>query len=215
MQVCRVLIEYLFPAHADDTWLDVVPVTVLARLARPPVVRSGISIIAPLPYEQVLVRNAIHAVKYRGHVRAARLLGEVLAPVLAEELGEQYMRGVFEDPLVVPIPLHALREKERGYNQSTRIAQALLQCLPDTPLVLRTNILTRTKHTQSQVRASSRAQRKANMAHVFSVHSRTAVSDRYVILIDDVVTTGATLHAARAALLRAGARDVLCVAVAH
>jgi ComF family protein len=215
VHACRIVFDILFPARQSDVLFDTIDADTLSRLARPPIVRLGALVIAPLPYEHRLVRKAIHAVKYHGHVRATMLLGETLAPFVAEELAERQMIGVFEAPLVIPIPLHTTRERERGFNQSERIALAMIQHLPDTPLLLHRHVLIRIKRTQSQARTTSRQERLQNMIDAFKVQDPASVTGRHIILIDDVVTTGATLRAAEDALLEAGAHEVLCVAVAH
>lgn len=215
IHVCRIVFDTLFPAQEDDLLLEVATADALARFARPPIVRLGAMIVAPLPYENARVRKTIHAAKYRGHVRATLLLGEALAPFVAEELAERRMVGSFETPLVIPIPLHATRERERGFNQSERIAAAMMQHLPDIPLTLHRHALVRVKQTKSQAKTTSKQQRLDNMSNAFRVPDPLSVAMRHVILIDDVVTTGATMQAAADALLEAGAREVLCVAVAH
>jgi competence protein ComFC len=207
--------KLLFPVSVDDLWLETVELSVLARLARAPQRRAGNTVIAPLPYEHSLVREAVHAAKYRGHVRATELLAESLAPHLAEELGERRMLGTFYEPLLIPIPLHETRMRERGFNQTERIASVLVRSLPDSKLNICLTALTRVRDTAHQARIRSKQARFANMNGAFIVTDPARVVDRYVILLDDVFTTGATLFSAREALLVAGARDVLCVAVAH
>jgi ComF family protein len=157
----------------------------------------------------------IHAAKYRANARATLLLGEALAPPLSEELADKRMFGTFVAPLLIPVPLHPKRLRERGFNQSERIAAALLRHLPESGITLAPATLVRTRSTKSQAHTQSSHERIANMLGAFSVPDPAQVFNRHVILIDDVVTTGATLFAAREALLDAGASDVLCVAVAH
>lgn len=215
LQAFRIVYETLFPTHERDAWLDVVEPALLSRLAHPPITRFGTTMLAPLPYQNTLVRNAIHAAKYRGHVRAATVLGQAITPLLIEELADKRMLGGFDLPILIPIPLHPFREEERGYNQAERIAYALMQDLQDPTVSLHTHTLVRIKHTPGQARSKNKQERLKNMNHAFKVPDYHILQGRHVILLDDVITTGATMYAARIALLDAGARDVLCVAVAH
>src|SRR3989339_1315957 len=104
---------------------------------------------APLPYKKPLVRYAVQAVKYHGHKRTAVLLGETLAPYVTEELADRQMFGSFMNPLLVPIPLHAIRFRERGFNQAERIASALYNAMNYESMTLELHLLVRSKHTAS------------------------------------------------------------------
>lgn len=213
--VCRIVFDALFPIRSTDILLEAIDARMLSRYAHPPIIRLGTMIVAPLPYGNTLVQKAIHAAKYRGNAQAVMLLGEAIAPFVAEELAERHMVGSFEYPIIIPIPLHKTRERERGFNQSERIASALIRHIPDVPLVLESSVLIRHKRTKSQAKTKSREFRLENMVDAFSVPNPSAISERHIILLDDVVTTGATMKSARDTLLHAGAREVLCVAVAH
>lgn len=210
-----VLLDLLFPTPKKLRIYDTIHVDVLARTSIRTLVDASVPVLAPLPYDHALVSGAVHAAKYYGHERSAMLLGTVLAPFVAEELAERRMFGTYHTVLVVPLPLHKSRERERGYNQATRIARALCTSLADDGLVLASDVLTRVKHTAPQARQTSRAARKENVAGAFAVVDSRTVAGRDVLLLDDVVTTGATLAAAREVLLNAGAREVFCVCVAH
>ena len=168
-----------------------------------------------LPYKNTVVRHLIHASKYHGHARAPTLLAHATAPFVAEELSERRLFGAFHTPLLTAIPLHEKRQRERGFNQSRRIAEALIEKLGDEGIEARFDVLMRVKHTPPQTHRIDKHERIANMKHAFSVSTPHAVYGREVLLIDDVVTTGATFLEARAALMKVGAKDVLCIAVAH
>jgi ComF family protein len=111
-----------------------------------------------------------------------------------------------ERAALVPVPLAAVRERERGFNQAERLASALATHwrLPVWP-----EVVTRSRRTRSQTRLTPE-ERSANVRHAFSVpdgaHAR--LRGRHIMLVDDVVTTGATLNACAAVLFDAGARTV-------
>jgi ComF family protein len=107
--------------------------------------------------------------------------------------------------LVVPVPLHAMRAAERGFNQSALLARPIARHL-GVPLGAR--VLERVRDTPRQA-ALDRASRHLNVASAFRCRDPRAVRDRRVVLVDDVRTTGATMAECRAALEKAGARAIL------
>lgn len=111
--------------------------------------------------------------------------------------------------VVVPVPLSRERMRERGYNPAAQLAQAL------SPTHCQLHTLVRTTHTPAQS-ALSRRQRLRNLRQAFTVHAdlQPLILQRRVLLIDDVMTTGATAHSASHALLQAGAQSIriLCAA---
>lgn len=129
---------------------------------------------------------------------------------LMREAGRDLLRGA---DMLVPVPLHRLRLLQRRFNQSAVLAQALSRV---TGIPAAVTILKRTKRTAAQVGLTQGA-RQANVAQAFGVSnsSRKILKAKSVLLIDDVITTGATVNACAAALLDAGAVrvDVLAIAL--
>lgn len=156
------------------------------------------------PYEGPL-RSVLHALKYRDHRRAA----ERLAEALAEDPAVRELRS--PGAVLVPVPLHPRRRAERGYNQSELLARALARRLA---LGVAPAALVRRKDTAPQTGLSAAA-RRHNVSGAFAVRRRALVADRPVILVDDVMTTGATARACAAALRAAGAREVRLLTVAR
>jgi ComF family protein len=144
-------------------------------------------------------RRAVHRLKYDGWWRVAEAMAEA-------------MRGL--EPLtgpisLIPVPLGARRLRERGYNQSERIAAALGRLL-EAPV--RGDVLRRVRETRTQTALTPEA-RQANLAGAFSCDGTAAGLS--VVLVDDVFTTGATLASAGAALAAAGAVSVDAVTFAR
>jgi ComF family protein len=113
---------------------------------------------------------------------------------------------------IVPVPLHPARQRERGYNQSALLARWARRPLPSPRPPLRCGWLVRPRATAAQHRLPA-ALRHENLLGAFAVPRPALVVGRRLLVIDDVTTTGATLHAARQALVAAGAAEVGALAL--
>jgi ComF family protein len=152
------------------------------------------------------IEALIHRVKYqRGRKLGAylgRLMGLVLGPHLA---GDQ------EEVIMVPVPLHAIRKRERGYNQSDLLCAGLKQ---DLPLDIRSRGLVRCRNTSTQTKLNAE-ERERNVKDAFAVNKNEDFEGKRVVLVDDVITTGATMNSIAACLKAAGTLEVLGVALAR
>jgi ComF family protein len=159
------------------------------------------------------MREAIHALKYDRLHPAARILGRLLAEAIAQLAGDAP-----ETMLVVPVPLHRSKYAQRGFNQSRSLASEALRCLrkshPDWRLTLAPTTLMRLRATDSQAGLTPR-QRRLNVRGAFSVSDASQVKDQHVLVVDDILTTGATARAAAQALVRAGAASVWVATLAR
>ncbi len=149
-------------------------------------------------------RAIIHALKYHGNMPAARLLGGWLAAAL----NDHPMR---DSNLIIPVPLHRSRLAHRGFNQALLIA-GTLSATVNKPL--HDGNLRRIRHTETQTRMSV-AKREENVKGAFSLRKPVLVAGRSIILVDDVMTTGATMSECARILKAAGARSVLAVVAAR
>jgi len=141
------------------------------------------------------LRHAIHALKYRRLASMADPLGDALAAFWAT--------ADLPADLVVPVPLHAARQRERGYNQAELLARRVGRAAGVT---MRAHALKRTRETAVQMSLNA-ADRRANVSGAFFCED-SAVRGMAVLVIDDVCTTGSTLDACARALLEAGASVV-------
>jgi ComF family protein len=178
------------------------------RLAPPAFVRA----VAFGPY-QGRMREAIHALKYDRLHPAARGLGRMLASAIAQLAAEAPA-----EMLVVPVPLHQTKYAQRGFNQSRSLAAEAIEFLrmshPQWRLKLVSNTLMRLRPTESQAGLTPR-QRRLNVRGAFSVSDPSKVKGQHVLVIDDILTTGATARAAAQALLRVGAASVWVATLAR
>lgn len=138
------------------------------------------------------MRKTIHAFKYRG----VSSLAPALAHLMAEYLGDHHMAV----DVVVPVPLHRQRRKERGYDQAELLARNLAG---ERDLLLGADWLVRVRPTLPQVKTESAAERRRNVMGAFAPGAAVQPG-RSVLLVDDVCTTGATLESCAIALRQSG-----------
>ena len=159
------------------------------------------------------MREAIHALKYDHLHPAAKGLGGMLAQAIAQLAGEAPARM-----LVVPVPLHRSKYAQRGFNQSRSLAVEALQSLrrthPQWRLTLAPSTLMRLRATDTQAGLTPR-QRRLNVRGAFSVSDASRVTAQHILLVDDILTTGATARAAAQTLLKAGAASVWVATLAR
>ena len=147
-------------------------------------------------------RDLVHGLKYR-NLKAS-------APEIARLLGDFLQPNSMPANVLVPVPLHSRRERERGFNQAALLTRELSR-LAGMPVESRA--LRRTRDTPPQVSLDSHEGRSNNIEGAF--HCAPGLEGRSVLLVDDVVTTGATMSACAGALKDAGARSVWGLALAR
>ena len=193
-----------FAGFADEAPLQDA-VCGLCQRARPSYVRA----VACGPYEGVL-RDLVHLLKYDRVESAAGILGKQLAMALVSVLAE-----VDDKAILVPVPLHATKLRQRGFNQAERIARATARCMGGA-IELNTGILVRRRATESQT-GLTRHQRRKNIRGAFEVKADRLrhMADKNIIIVDDVFTTGTTAEECARVLLGAGAKHVWIATVAR
>jgi len=155
-----------------------------------------LSYLAVWEYEEPLP-TIIHAMKYRGYWKLAQALSRDMAAEILRR------REYAEADLLVPVPLHRLRKRERGFNQSQKLAEGISEITAQ-PVV---DALRRVRYTRTQT-ALSASDRRDNVAGAFRVRKGAVLAGRRVLLVDDVLTTGATAMACAQALWAAGVAEV-------
>jgi ComF family protein len=147
------------------------------------------------------LRDLIHLFKYDGIQSLARPFGEWLAVALPRDQ---------KFDAIVPMPMHWLRRWRRGFNQSELLAREIVR-RTGLPLL---EVVRRRRSTPPQAGLSNR-QRRTNVAGAFSVTRPKAIQGLHLLLVDDVLTTGATLSACAAALKRGGAKRISALTLAR
>jgi len=151
--------------------------------------------------EKTPLQKLIHEVKYKEQQALGVWLGELmgirLSPILLYP----------QVDLMLPMPLHPKKQRKRGYNQATLLCEGIKKA---SNISFKENILIRDTHTSTQTK-KSRIQRWENVSDVFSVTDQSAILNKHILLVDDVITTGASTEACAATLLQNGAKSIsLC-----
>ena len=152
-------------------------------------------------YQDMVLKKALWMLKYQG----VKQLAKPLAQLIKERIWKKLET---ENWLVVPVPLSKKKLRRRGYNQAELIAKELSDNIC-------ADVLFKKFHTKSQVEVKDREERLANIVGSFEVRSPRAIRGEKIILIDDVLTTGATMREAKKVLKQAGAKKVAGVVVAR
>ena len=152
-----------------------------------------------------IMQQLMYQLKYKG----SRETGEILGKVLGNELKQSDVFPAID--FVVPVPLHPRRERERGYNQSTVIGRGLAKIL-EKPLV--TGNLVRIHYSETQTR-KGKYERWENVKELFGVRYPGTFEGKHLLLVDDVITTGATLEACAKVLLQIPGAKVSIATLAY
>ncbi|GAB4015735.1 hypothetical protein GCM10028773_06830 [Spirosoma koreense] len=152
-----------------------------------------------------IVQKLIHAIKYKNQKEAAKEIASWYGSQLKTESCLSK-----EIDVIIGVPLHESRLLQRGYNQADWIAEGLSEVLD---VQCRKDVLIRTQFKSSQTR-KSRLERWENVKTVFAVSSPDIIKDKNVMLVDDVLTTGATLEACALELFNSGCKSVSIVTLA-
>ena len=161
-------------------------------------------------YENQLVKKLINQFKYKPYLKE---LSPILCSLIISHFsfsGNNALQGL-KQGILVPVPLHRARFKERGFNQSEEIAKELSESLN---LAFYNDVLIKIKPTLAQVGLSSE-QRKENIKGTFICQKADRIKGEKILLVDDVYTTGATMEECAEILKKAGASQVWGIAIAR
>ncbi len=191
-RTCREQVQPVLPPICERCGQGIESGDLCRACRRRPLAIDGLRAAA---YLEGPLRQAVHRFKYEG-------LRE-LVPMLGEILHEGYLQVTITCDVVVPVPLHQARQRQRGFNQATLLAQELSR---RTGLPTASDLL-RVRDTQPQVGLGAAA-RRDNVRDAFACRGRASLGGKRILLIDDVCTTGATMEACAAALYQTGVAAV-------
>jgi competence protein ComFC len=164
---------------------------------------------AAASYQNEAVRELIHALKYQSVKTALEPLTEIINTYSQKVSGPLSL--VISNCVIVPVPLHPKKERERGFNQAELITRIMNNELG---ITVQENNLVRTKKTKSQIEVKGYEEREKNIAGCFAIKNPEFIAGRNIILVDDVFTSGATMREAVRVLKEAGARKIIGFVVA-
>lgn len=144
--------------------------------------------------EQTPVQRAVHALKYKNQQALGLFLGELMAVKSTD------MLSVMIPDFLIPMPLHPKKQRSRGYNQATLLCRGFSK-VSGIPILY--NVLQRVTHTSTQTH-KSRIDRWENVSDIFEIRDESVLMNKNVLLVDDVITTGASTEACIKRLLEAG-----------
>jgi ComF family protein len=153
------------------------------------------------------LRDLIHLLKYEQVTPAAGVLGGMLAGAIAK-------LNISQPVLIIPVPLHSSKRRQRRFNQAELIARAALKGMAIPGAELATNVLVRQRATVSQI-GLTRPQRAENIRGAFRVQHPEKIAGRSILVVDDVLTTGTTASECARVLRKAGAAKVWVATVAR
>ena len=154
-----------------------------------------------------IVQHLLHQLKYKNHPEVGVALGKIFGHELR-------LAGLASDfDIIIPVPLHELRKRKRGYNQSAKLAEGLSFAM-DTPWDETVSIRKMKTNTQTK---KTKMERWENVRNVFSLSESKSLAGKRILLVDDIITTGSTLEACGQHLISAGCQElsVACIAEAQ
>lgn len=169
-------------------------------------------------YRHPPVKKAMWMLKYKHKKRLAEVFAIALYEKMLEELPELAQFENFDKPIIIPIPLSKKRLKERGFNQTALIVkeiERINKIRNSLEFEINLDILQKTKETEHQARIKDRNERLKNLKGTFVLNPKLSIKGKNIVLVDDVITTGATLSEAKKVLIKAGARKIYAFTIAH
>jgi competence protein ComFC len=211
------LLSYIFPEHCIGCNKVGSALCALCErtITTKPTALSGTTA-ALFDYRHPLIKKAIWALKY--HRR--RALAQYFGTALYREFFKALARGGAhrkEAIILIPIPGGKKAIAMRGYNHASLIAEAIRACAKADGLLITVegNLLYKKKEISQQVAAREKAKREKNVEWAFYIRDAEKIAGKTIILIDDVITTGATINEARRTVKACAPKRVLAIAVAH
>ena len=208
-------VDFLFPRSSKVLELEALSAGVLLETLPQALHLKDKHTMALFDYGHPLVKEIVWELKYNGNVRIAEKLGEILYDHIQHELLDLALFEKWDKPILMPIPISDKRRFERGWNQSELLSEKIMKRDSEKMFRYMPRQLVKIHHTESQTKTASRSERLGNLTNSMKILNAVSVAGECVIVLDDVTTTGSTFAEARRALRAAGAKKILCIAVAH
>lgn len=214
-KVFNALLSIILPKNEETLYLESLsPSDLLEKVSLARTMEKD-RFIAVFDYKDPFARKLIWQIKYKANKIVSHNLAVLLYDLILEEISDETTFAKFEQILLVPIPCSTKRRKEKGFNQTEVLVEELYKIDRGENFKLGKSILKKMKDTPHQVNVKNREKRLKNLEGSFAVTDGVDLKRTCVILIDDVITTGATMSEARKTLKSACTKKVICVAVTH
>ncbi len=209
----NLLLDQIVPRRKDYLLVENINLETILTLPKASTIEENMWITSLFQYHNNLVRAMIWELKYRGITFPLEHVAKLLFDEIQMTISDKILFEADAIFLLIPIPISPSRRAKRGYNQSEYIARAILEHDTQRVLLYAPQWLSKIQETHEQNKTQSREERVHNLRNCFRADKQ--VAGKYVILIDDVVTTSSTLTEARRTLENAGAREVFAFTIAH
>jgi ComF family protein len=171
-------------------------------------------------YQSKDIKNLIWQLKFNDNKKVADVLGLILAGEInslwntsRSAMNQQF--AFSKGTLLIPIPIHSKRRRERGYNQCEWLCNSISQNLKSKNIIYRKDILKRVVYKKKQSWNKNKTDRLKSVGDIYKIKDSSELRGKNCILIDDVYTTGSTVNEARRMLLASGANQILILTIAH
>ncbi|MCC7160530.1 ComF family protein [Candidatus Nomurabacteria bacterium] len=223
MHFLNTILDILFPTKCILCGKNDVDLCVECLKEAPEAMRESPKWIFPAyDYRHPVIRKSLQLLKYKGKRNLAKVFAEIIYEKITEELSDLSVLENFTNPILVPIPLSPKRLRERGFNQAQLICEEIIKInnkRNNLNIKLENNILIKPKDTEHQAQIKDRRARLKNISGSFAIKNTEEnikkLKNRNIIIIDDILTTSATLSEARKVLKQSGARKIIAFTVAH
>ncbi|MDE1970094.1 MAG: ComF family protein [Patescibacteria group bacterium] len=208
MMLCDTCLSHVPIEHGLHCPVCDARLPVLRKCHSSPIIAIGYA----ASFNYALIRDLIHAYKYKSISECAHTLGNIMIRHIDAMSSICNISSWKKHALLVPIPLHPIRMRLRGFNQAALLANTI-GARYHIPVY---DLLTRVRNAPPHAKMKSREERIANAVDLFAIREKSveSFSQKIMILIDDVATSGATLQAAAETMQRAGAKKILALVVA-
>ncbi len=210
-KIFELLLSIILPRESNVLEIENLDIEYISNLPKAKDADGNIK--ALFKYKDKIVKQAIWEIKYKKNQRILEKFTKVFYDYILEELSDERLFNNFDSPIIIPIPISKETLKERGYNQCELIVKELVKIDGGKNFSADFKTLRKIKETKHQSKTKNKTQRLKNLEGCFEADER--IKGKNIILIDDVITTGATMKEVYQTLKKSGAKKAIGFALGH